>query len=74
MKKVTLALDEKTAAWTSRQAAKLNVSVSRFVDELLRERIRHSHDYEGAMQRFLAGRASASAAFDSRFIRTPLPA
>lgn len=53
MKNVTITLDEETAAWARMCAAERNVSVSRLVGELLRERMRESHEYDDAMRRFL---------------------
>ena len=54
MKKVKIVLDEKTAAWTCVHAARRNLSVSRFVGEVLRERMRESREYDAAMKRFLS--------------------
>jgi len=54
MKNVTITLDEETAAWTRVYAAQHNVSVSRFVGELLRARMRESREYDTAMRRYLA--------------------
>ena len=53
MKNVTVTLDEETAAWARVYAARRNMSVSRFVGELLRERMSESREYEEAMRRFL---------------------
>lgn len=53
MKNVTITLDEETAAWARVYAAKRNASVSRLVGEMLRERMRESHEYDAAMRRFL---------------------
>jgi len=54
MKNVTITLDPQTAAWLRVYAARHNTSVSRFVGELLRERMREGKEYEQAMRRFLA--------------------
>jgi hypothetical protein len=54
MKNVTITLDEETARWARVHAAEKNVSLSRFVGELLRERMRQSREYELAMQRYLS--------------------
>ena len=54
MKNITITLDEETAAWARVRAAQRNMSVSRYVGELLRERMRHSLEYQEAMRRFLA--------------------
>jgi hypothetical protein len=54
MKNITITLDEQAAAWARVQAAERNMSLSRYVGELLRERMRHSREYEAAYQAFLA--------------------
>jgi hypothetical protein len=54
MKNVTITLDEKTAAWLRIYAAKYGMSVSRFVGEVLQERMREARDYNEAMRSFLA--------------------
>lgn len=54
MRNITITLDEETAAWARVHAAERNMSLSRYVGELLRERMRHSREYEEAMKRFLA--------------------
>jgi hypothetical protein len=54
VKKVTISLDEKTATWTRAHAARRNLSVSRFVHEVLRECMRESRKYDAAMKRFFS--------------------
>jgi hypothetical protein len=54
LKNVTITLDEKTAAWARIHAAKHGMSVSRFVGELLEERMREMRDYNQAMRTFFA--------------------
>jgi hypothetical protein len=54
MKNVTITLDEDTAAWARVHAAQRNVSLSRFVGELLHEHMRESREYEEAMRRYLS--------------------
>ena len=54
MKNITITLDEQAAAWARVQAAERNMSLSRFVGELLRNRMRHSREYEQAMRGALA--------------------
>ena len=54
VKKITIVLDEKTAAWMRAHAARRNLSVSRFVGEVLRGYMRESRMYEAAMKRFLS--------------------
>ena len=56
MKNVTITLDEVTAGWARVHAAERNVSMSRFVGELLQQQMRESREYEEAMRRFLARR------------------
>lgn len=46
MKNVPITLDSKTAAWARVYAVRRNVSLSRFVGELLRERTRESREIE----------------------------
>ena len=53
MKNVTITLDRETAAWTRVHAAQRNLSVSRFVGEVLREHMREAREYDGAMKRYL---------------------
>jgi hypothetical protein len=54
MKNITITLDEQAAAWARVHAAERNMSLSRFVGELLRNRMRHSREYERAMRAALA--------------------
>jgi len=54
MKNVTITLDAKTAAWARIYAARHNLSLSRFVGEMLRGRMRESREYDEAMRRYLA--------------------
>lgn len=54
MKNITITLDPATASWARVQAAESNMSLSRFVGELLREKRRHSREYEEAYKAFLA--------------------
>lgn len=56
MKNVTITLDEETAAWARVHAAQKDVSLSRFVGELLRERMHESREYGEAMQRYLSSK------------------
>jgi hypothetical protein len=53
MKNITVTLDEKTAAWARVYAARRNMSLSRFLGELLHEKMSESREYENAMRRFL---------------------
>jgi plasmid stability protein len=54
MKNITITLDEETARLTRVRAAERDMSVSRYVGELLRKDIRESREYEDAMQRYLS--------------------
>jgi len=54
MKNITITLDEQAAAWARVQAAEQRVSLSRYVGELLSEKMRHSREYEQAMRASLA--------------------
>lgn len=56
MKNVTITLDNEVARWVRVYAAERNISVSRFVGELLAERMRVDRGYAAAMQRFLNGK------------------
>jgi hypothetical protein len=54
MKNITVTLDEKTAAWARVYAAHKKMSLSRFLGELLHEKMKGSREYEQAMRQFLA--------------------
>lgn len=54
MKNVTITLDEKTVAWARSHAARQDMSLSRYVGELLEKTMRESREYERAMQRYLS--------------------
>jgi hypothetical protein len=54
MKNVTTALDEKAAAWARQHAARRNISLSRFVGELLEETMRESREFERIMRQYLS--------------------
>lgn len=54
MKNITVTLDDNTAAWARIHATRQNKSLSRFLGELLHRTMHESHEYEDAMQRFLA--------------------
>lgn len=54
MKNVTVTLDEKTAAWARVYAARRNMSLSRFLGELLNEKMHQSQEYADSMRRFWA--------------------
>jgi len=54
LKNITITIDEQAAAWARKQAAEKNMSLSRYVGEMLREKMRHSREYEKAMAASLA--------------------
>jgi hypothetical protein len=54
LKNVTITLDDAVARWARLEAARENTSVSRFVGELLAERMRGSEAYDAAMERYLS--------------------
>ena len=53
VRNLTIVLDERTAAWLRIQAAKQNLSVSRFVGQMLEQRMTGALAYDEAMRRFL---------------------
>jgi hypothetical protein len=54
MKNVTISLDETAAAWARQTAASRDMSLSRFVGQLLEKTMRESREYERAMRDYLA--------------------
>lgn len=54
MKNVTITMDDEVARWARMAAAEREMSLSRFVGELLRERMKQNRAYEQAMHEFLA--------------------
>jgi hypothetical protein len=54
MKNITITLDEKTAAWARNHAAERDMSLSRFVGELLERTMRESREYRRAMHSYLS--------------------
>jgi plasmid stability protein len=54
MKNITITLDDETARLARVRAAKRNMSVSRYIGEMLHKNIRESREYEDAMQRYLS--------------------
>ncbi len=54
MKNITITLDERAAAWARVQAAECNMSLSRYLGEMLHDKMRHSREYEEAMREALA--------------------
>jgi hypothetical protein len=56
---VTLTLDEDTFAKARRRAAEENVSLSRFIGELLRRELRQGDEYESAYRTWRAAKPFA---------------
>jgi hypothetical protein len=54
MKNITITLDEKIAAWARSHAAERDMSLSRFVGELLERTMRESREYRRAMRAYLS--------------------
>jgi plasmid stability protein len=54
MKNVTVTLDDEIARWARIEAARREMSVSRFIREMLRERMGGQAAYDGAMGRYLS--------------------
>lgn len=54
MKNVTITLDEQTAARAKVEAAERNMSLSRYIGEVLRKAIRHEDEYEAAYRAWRA--------------------
>jgi hypothetical protein len=52
MKNVTISLDEAVARWARVKAAEQDKSLSRFLAELLEERMRHEKDDQGWLETF----------------------
>ena len=54
MRNLTISVDERVARWARIAAAEREMSVSRFVGEMLRERMQDERTYERAMRRSVA--------------------
>lgn len=54
MKKLTVRLDEKTAARARVKAAERSMSLSRYIGEVLRKELRHDDAYEAAYRAWRA--------------------
>ena len=54
MKNITVTLDKQMADWLRLNAAKKGVSVSRFLGDLVYERMHEAREYNEAMRQFLA--------------------
>jgi len=53
LKKITIALETRVVRWARAEAARKQISVSRMLEELLKERMPKEDDYEAAMRRAL---------------------
>jgi hypothetical protein len=56
MKNITITLDKQAAAWARVRAAEQNMSLSRYVGEMIHKQMRHSLEYETAMRAALAAK------------------
>jgi len=56
LKNVTITVDDGVARWARLEAARENTSVSRFVGDLLEQRMRQDEEYDAAMERYLSVR------------------
>jgi hypothetical protein len=56
---VTITLDEQTAQWALNEAARHDVTVSRWIGQLLEERRRDALDYQRAQHGFLQRHGAA---------------
>jgi hypothetical protein len=54
LRNITITLEENLARWARIEAARSDTSVSRFLAEILRERMMQKDDYEAAKRRALA--------------------
>lgn len=54
MKNITITLDNETAALARRHAAEKDMSLSRFVGEVLSRHLHESSEYDRAMRQFLS--------------------
>jgi len=66
MKNITVTLDEAMAIWLREHAAKNGVSVSRFLGDMVHERMRERREYNEAMRQFLAEKPFFSGWIDDR--------
>ena len=54
MKNITITLDEQAADWARVKAAEKDMSLSRYLGEMVRDQMRHSSEYRTAMLAALA--------------------
>jgi len=53
MKNITITLDERTAGWARENAARRNISLSRYVGEVLNQSMEQARSYERARRHWL---------------------
>jgi hypothetical protein len=54
LRNVTVTLEESVARWARIEAARNDTSVSRFLADILKERMKENHEYDAAKRRALA--------------------
>jgi hypothetical protein len=54
LRNLTITVDAKTAGWARVHAAQRNMSMSRFIAELLEQHMRESREYEDAMRKYFS--------------------
>ncbi len=54
LRNVTLTLEESVARWARIEAARNDISVSRFLGDILKERMKENDEYDAAKRRALA--------------------
>jgi hypothetical protein len=62
VKNVTVTMDERVASWARVRAAEREMSLARFIGEILREHMAEEQSYERAMHEFLAVKPRARSA------------
>jgi hypothetical protein len=59
LRNVTITLDEETAGWARVEAARRDVSLSRFIGEMIQDRIESQDAYEESRRRYFRQEAQA---------------
>lgn len=54
LKNVTITVNDAVARWARLEAARENTSVSRWIGDLLEQRMRQNDEYDAAMERYLS--------------------
>jgi hypothetical protein len=67
VRNLTISVDERVARWARVAAAEKDVSVSRFVGDLLRAKMEEDEAYEAARQRSVARRPRRMKSPDERY-------